>query len=134
MNQTETFGLSMLFVWIVDWAIKAAKPWLWGGWVPHAAHRSLWTIPICAVLLVFIIALLNTRALAISGGIAFGGLCANLIDLSINGQVWNMFPVPLTDGLWCNLADFAIIGGLLVFIMTSAKSAGTKFASPGGTR
>lgn len=104
-------------VCFVDWAVKLAHPLLWNGWVPHYTHRALWMVPLGFVLLVAALWMLGTTFAAVAGGLAFGGFAANIIDSAADGTVWNMIPVPYGRGLWCNVADFALLIGsaLLLF-------------------
>jgi len=97
-----------------DWAVKAAHPFLWGGWVPHETGRSLlnllWALPLLTALLW----LLPTRLAVVGCGLMLGGMSANLFDVVPDGVVWNMFPLPGSD-MWFNTADaWIVLGGLLL--------------------
>ncbi len=96
----------------LDWGVKSLPKADW--WVPHYTTRPLWLLPIMFLTVLASMAIINTRTGYIAGGAAFGGFFANLIDLSTDGLVWNMIPIPGTDGFTCNVADFAIVGGVAV--------------------
>lgn len=103
-----------LATWILDLVTKALPKGDW--WVPHYTHRSLLLLPLMIVTVALVVAMCRTTATAVAGGLALGGYCANLIDLSINGMVWNMIPIPGTGGFTCNVADFAIVGGVFYLL------------------
>lgn len=123
MGRLRLAAASTLGVWALDWSLKAAHPLLWSGWVPHYTSRSFGFLFLALACLCFVVPILGTLPAAIAGGVAFGGMCANTVDLAVNGMVWNMIPIPWTDGFWCNVADFAIVGGLAVLFVSAGRFA-----------
>lgn len=116
-----------LVVWSVDWSVKALPEASW--WVPHYVDRSWLALPLAWTLLLLMVALIGRPWIAWAAGVAGGGLAANLVDLKLDGVVWNMIPIPLSGGFTCNVADFAIVGGFLVLTFGSAIHAGTSLDS-----
>ena len=112
--------IALLSTIIVDWTVKSLPKG--DFWVPHYTERPWIILPICLVLVSLGILLMNKRAGYIAGGIAMGGYCANMIDLQRDGVVWNMIPIPWTDGFTCNVADFAIVGGGIALLVLSLTS------------
>lgn len=102
---------------VIDWSVKLAQPLLWGGWVVHDDEVALRRLPVVAVLALALLAMVRSRLAAVGAGLMIGGCAANLIDLAADGHVWNMIPVPLSGGYWCNVADFALVGGLAVCLL-----------------
>jgi len=109
---------SALALWLLDWTVKLLPQASW--WVPHYTERSLWALPASCALLALFVAMVQTPACAAVAGVTAGGMAANLIDLRMDGVVWNMIPIPFTDGFTCNVADFAIIGGFLALTIIGA--------------
>lgn len=108
------------FIFVLDWAIKYSQPLLWGGWVPHLAERPLILFPILVLGYVSIIWMVQSTMATIACAVALGGITANLVDLKLNGFVWNMFPLPGT-AVWFNLADVCIIGGTMVALFCAFR-------------
>lgn len=108
------------FIFILDWAIKYSQPLLWGGWVPHLAERPLILFPVLVFGYLAIMWMVQSAAATTACAVALGGITANLVDLEMNGFVWNMFPLPGTN-VWFNLADVCIISGTLVAVGCTAR-------------
>lgn len=106
---------SAISVWIVDWTVKALPKASW--WVPHQTERSWAGVPLAWLLLLMMVSIIGKRWVAWAAGVAGGGLVANIVDLKLNGVVWNMIPIPYAQGLTCNVADFAIVGGFVALLI-----------------
>lgn len=102
-------GITAAAVWALDWGVKAAHPASGSAWLPHYADHSPLAIPAAALLLVVLVRIVRSTFVAVAAGMAFGGLCANLVDLALHGYVWDMLPTPF--GWTCNVADFSLILG-----------------------
>jgi len=102
-----------------DWAVKAAQPVLWDGWVPHETERSLANLLWATPLVVAVVWMLPTRLSVIGCGLMFGGMIANLLDIAADGVAWNMLPLPGSD-LWFNTADLWIVLGAALLIWSVA--------------
>lgn len=129
-SKTALFRISIfaaLLVWIADWSVKALPHASW--WVPHYVDRSWAALPLSWALLLFMVALIGRPWMAWAAGTAGGGLAANMVDLKLDGVVWNMIPIPFSNGLVCNVADFAIVGGFLALAVGSAIHAGISLDS-----
>ena len=99
----------------VDLIVKAEVPTAW--WAFH--HRSdAWVVLSIALLAgAFALTLVPSRAVALAGGVAAGGVVGNLVSARANG---NRVPNPLViggygHGLAFNLADiFFLLGNVLL--------------------
>ena len=101
-----------------DLIVKAELPTAW--WAFH--HRSNAWVVLSITLLAgaFALTLVPSRAVALAGGVAAGGVVGNLVSASANG---NRVPNPLViggygHGLAFNIADVSFLFGN-VLLMTS---------------
>lgn len=94
---------------LVDWSVKKFH---WWGSIPHAADRPTWLLLVFLCSCLFLLAIIPTRWMMLGCGLLLGGSLGNLIDLEVDGVVWDMIPLP--DGIYANLADTWILLAMII--------------------
>jgi len=97
---------------LADWAVKKFN---WWYSIPHFAERPIWILALFLIACLLLLSVIPTRWMMIGCGLLLGGLFANLIDLQVDGVVWNM--IPLLGDTYANLADVAIVSSLVLLLM-----------------
>lgn len=121
MTWWRTFGLVAAAVLVLDLGTKALFP---GDSNPEfalgAASAPGWVM-VALMALVALLGLLAARrwhAPAWAAGLALGGAIANLADRLVYGQVRDF--IPLGQVIVFNLADVAIVAGLIGWLLSSS--------------
>ena len=104
--------LISLLVCGVDILVKYTH---WWYSIPHHTDRPTEILAGLLLLCLVMLTIVPRRWMMIGCGLVLGGSISNLIDLEINGMVWDMIPLP--DNLYANLADAAIFSGLSIIIV-----------------
>lgn len=105
--------LVVAFAAAADWAVKAwGYPYV-GEWIPHRTDRAaLNLLPIAAGCLA-LVSVIPGRRMLVGAGLALGGATANMLDLEVDGVVWDMIPIPYTQTI-ANVADVFIVSGIVL--------------------
>ena len=88
----------------IHWTIVACQSALWDGWVPHYTQPAWLEIGVFITAVVFVVAIVERRDMAIGAGLMVGGALANTLDASADGIVQDYLPLPGTT-VWANAAD-----------------------------
>lgn len=94
---------------LADWTVKKIH---WWGSIPHATERPTWILLIFLATALFLLAIIPTRWMMLGCGLMLGGAAANLLDLQMDGVVWDMIPLP--DGIYANLADAFVFSAIVI--------------------
>ena len=112
--QIRGMALTAAIVVCLDWSLKASD--LFTS-IPHAAERPTLILVLFSTLAVLLLSVIPRRWMMVGCGVLLGGCYGNLIDLQVDGVVWDMIPLP--GGIYANLADVAIVSGLFVITLGS---------------
>lgn len=101
-------------------AIVALSDVLWRNWVPHYTEPSWMAIGLFLAAVVFVLAVVERRDMAIGAGLMVGGALANTLDASRDGVVQDYLPLPGTP-VWANAADLGLVVGGCVMVVACAR-------------
>lgn len=97
---------------LIDWAVKYFH---WWDSIPHRTERPIEAIALCLILCLVLLTIVPRRFMMVGCGLLMGGTIGNLLDLTVDGVVWDMIPLP--DNIYANTADFSIFAGILVLVI-----------------
>jgi len=104
----------------IHWTIVALSDVLWRGWVPHYTEPSWAAIGAFLAAVVFVVAVVGRRDMAIGAGLMVGGALANTLDASRDGVVQDYLPLPGTP-VWANAADLGLVAGGCLMVLACAR-------------
>ena len=104
----------------IHWTIVACQSALWDGWVPHYTQPAWLEIGVFITAVVFVVAIVERRDMAIGAGLMVGGALANTLDASADGIVQDYLPLPGTP-VWANAADAGLVAGGCVMILACVR-------------
>src|SRR4051794_11677476 len=105
---------------VVHWTIVALSDVLWRGWVPHYTQPAWTGIGLFLAAVVFVVAVVERRDMAIGAGLMVGGALANTLDATADGVVQDYLPLPGTP-VWANAADLGLVAGGCVMVLACAR-------------
>jgi hypothetical protein len=104
----------------VHWTVVALNEALSRNWVPHYTQPAWTAIGVFLVAVVFVVAVVERRDMAIGAGLMVGGALANTLDASADGVVQDYLPLPGTP-VWANAADLGLVAGGCVMVLACAR-------------